>query len=147
MQIGSSRYDLQLGCLFYGCAGSIYKISTRKGFSFFLNFDLFSQSDRSELPVSPETEPTKWSSMAVFADSVPDSSFLNSHLFLDVVGKLGEMIYRKTIIKKHQHHRFSERQHRRVQRSDVLEGFHPVQQRSVYRGALCCPQCGYECII
>ena len=92
MQIGSSRYDLQLGCLFYDCAGSIYKISTRKGFSFFLNFDLSSQSDRSELPVSPETEPTKWSSMAVFADSVPDSSFLNSHLFLDVVGKLGEMI-------------------------------------------------------
>ena len=99
MQIGSSRYDLQLGCLFYGCAGSIYKISTRKGFSFFLNFYLSSQSGRSELPVSPETEPTKWSSIAVFADSVPDSSFLNSHLFLDVVGKQGEMIYRKTIIK------------------------------------------------
>lgn len=93
LQIGNSRYQLQPGCLFYCCAGSIYKISTQKGFSFIsLNFDLSSQEDRSQLPISPETEPAKWNTMAVFTDTVPDSSFLNSHLFLDVAGKLGETI-------------------------------------------------------
>ena len=93
LQIDGNRYSLQPGCLFYCCAGSIYKVSTQKGFSFFsLNFDLSSHSDRSRLPVSPETEPAKWNTMAVFADSVPDSRFLNSHLFLDVAGKLGETI-------------------------------------------------------
>ena len=94
LQIGNDRYDLQPGCLFYCCAGSIYKISTREGFSFIsLNFDLSTRDDRSRLPISPETEPTKWNTMAVFADTVPDSGFLNSHLFMDGAEKMVETIH------------------------------------------------------
>ena len=51
LQIDGNRYELQPGCLFYCCAGSIYKISTLEGFSFIsLNFDLSSHSDRSGRP-------------------------------------------------------------------------------------------------
>ena len=100
LQIDGNRYSLQPGCLFYCCAGSIYKISTPEGFSFIsLNFDLFSQEDRSQLPISPETEPAKWNTMAVFTDTVPDSGFLNSHLFLEMAGELGETI--QNIVQDH----------------------------------------------
>ena len=93
LQIGSSRYDLQPGCLFYCCGGSIYKITTHSGFSFIsLNFDLASRNDRSGLPIAPETEPSKWNTMAVFADNVPDSSFLNGHLFVDIATEMGDLI-------------------------------------------------------
>lgn len=93
LQIGDRQYTLQPGGLFYCCAGSIYRISTGEGFSLYsLNFDLLDQNDRRAQPISPELEPQKWDTMAVFADPVSDSSFLNSHLYLENPAEFAETV-------------------------------------------------------
>ena len=100
LQIGSDRYILHPGCLFYCCAGSIYRISTNDGFSFIsLNFDLTSHENRLSLPISPEFEPNKWDSMDVFSDNIQDSIFLNSHLFVENSAELAEQV--KQILTEH----------------------------------------------
>lgn len=93
LQIGDRQYTLQPGGLFYCCAGSIYQISTGDGFSLYsLNFDLAGRNNRRVQPISPEVESRKWDTMTVFADPVSDSSFLNSHLYLENAGEFSEII-------------------------------------------------------
>lgn len=93
LRIGGFDYPLIPGSLFYCHAGSRYTIHTHQGFSLIcLNFDLTQEHREFTLPFSPVGDAAKWETMPVFADTVLDSSFLSSHLFLENATRLhGEM--------------------------------------------------------
>lgn len=83
LYIGDTSYALQPGSLFYCCGGSEYTIEASSGFSLIsLNFDLTQSHNHLALPFSPAADPQEWDAMAVHFDTVCDSSFLDSHLFV-----------------------------------------------------------------
>ena len=89
LTIDGKHYILAPGCLFYCCAGSCYRIHTTENpHLLILNFDLTHAHSSHDRPIAPFRDPKSWPHMAVFLDSVTDSSFLHSHLFLENGGEL-----------------------------------------------------------
>ena len=79
--IDDESYTLNKNCLFYCCAGSIYKISSYAETSIIsLNFDL-SQRYCYKTNVFAPTEPSSDSKL-ICKDTIADSPFLNSHLLI-----------------------------------------------------------------
>ena len=84
LQIGESSYRLKPGCLFYCSAGSTYTIHDPVDFSLIcMNFDLDQLHNRQDLPLPRNPDPESWPSMPVFFTPVTDSSFLDSHIFME----------------------------------------------------------------
>lgn len=83
IRIEDQSYPLEPGCLFYCCAGSVYKIEAEMPLSLLcLDFDLTLENSHFSAAFSPCEEENRWDSMEVLYEPVSDSPFLGSHFYL-----------------------------------------------------------------
>lgn len=82
ISINGQDYLLQPHSLFYCCAGSRYSIYTPSGFDpICINFDLSQDHNAETIPYPPRRD--HWDTMPINFDEITDSSFLNSHFYIE----------------------------------------------------------------
>ena len=78
-----NTFELTEKSLFYCASGSIYRAERLSDLQLMcINFDLSRGWEQESLPLPVCTQQDQWADMPVFRNSVEDSSFLNTYLFI-----------------------------------------------------------------